>query len=88
MLCDHDFQYRTNFGAASSKSFLCVAAPSFLRLDVSSAVLWFDSIHPPMELVMLDHYPLSKQVSPCFLENGLWFAEQVPGTNPLRLRKN
>ena len=69
------------------RNFLRVVAPSFLGLENSSVVLWLDSIHPPMDLVMLDHSPLSQQVSPCFLEKKLRLAEQVPGTNTRWLLK-
>ena len=64
---------------------LRVAAPSFL--EDSRVVFWLDSLHPPMELVVLHHYPQSKQVSRCFVENEHQLAEQVPGTNPRWPRK-
>ena len=44
-------------------------------------VFCLDSLHHSgVELVMLDHYPQSKQVSPCSVENELRLAEQVPST--------
>ena len=64
-----------------------VAVPSFLGLEDSRVILWLDSIHPPMDLVMPDRYPLSQQVPPCFVESELRIAEQVPGTDPRWLRK-
>ena len=59
---------------------LRVVAPSFLGLADTRVVHWLDSIHHTMELVMLDHCPLSQQVSPCYVENELRLAEQVLGT--------
>ena len=56
---------------------LRVVAPSFLGLENSRGVHWLDSIRPPMQLVMPDHYPLSQQESACFVENQLRFAEQL-----------
>ena len=56
-------------------------------LKDSRVILWLDSIHPPMELVMTEHYPFSQQVFPCFVVSELRLLEQVPGTIPRWLRK-